>query len=121
MQIVLVYHPIIPFASTSAMASNTTQQDKHSMTPLTSNYQFNNNTHVDKKQTILSQYGQINTIKKNKKDNNYKDKKKSTKETKQENQDVGSLPQVESPTGNSKNKEEFKSNVIDPRSTNTNS
>jgi hypothetical protein len=42
----------------------TRQQDKHSMTPLTSNYQFNNNTHLDKKQTILSQYGQINTIKK---------------------------------------------------------
>ena len=68
------------------------------MTPLTSNYQFNNNTHLDKKQTILSQYGQINTIKKNKQDNNYKDKKKSKKETKKEKQGVGSPPQVGSPT-----------------------
>jgi hypothetical protein len=92
----------------------TRQQDKHSMTPLTSNYQFNNNTHLDKKQTILSQYGQINTIKKNKKDNNYKDKKKSKKETKKEKQDVGSPPQVGSPTKNSKDKEELKSDMIDP-------
>jgi hypothetical protein len=84
------------------------------MTPLTSNYQFNNNTHLDKKQTILSQYGQINTIKKNKKDNNYKDKKKSKKETKTEKQDVGSPPQVGSPTKNSKDKEELKSDTIDP-------
>ena len=37
------------------------------MTSLTPKCQFNNNTHLDKKQTILSQYGQINTIKKNKK------------------------------------------------------
>jgi hypothetical protein len=49
------------------------------MTSLISKYQFNNNTHLDKKQTILSQYGQINTIKKNK-----KDKKKP-------NKDIGSL------------------------------
>jgi hypothetical protein len=89
------------------------------MTPLTSNYQFNNNTYLDKKQTILSQYGQINTIKKNKKDNNYKDKKKSKKETKQEKQDVSSLPQVESPTKNSKDKEELKMRY--DRSTNKNS
>ena len=81
-------------------------QDKHSMTLLTSNYQFNNNTHIDKKKTILSQYSQINTIKKNKKDNNYKDKKKSKIKTKIEKQDVGSLPQVGSPTKNSKDKEE---------------
>ena len=57
----------------------------------------------NKKKTIppffkLSQYGQINTIKKNKKDNNYKDKKKSKKETKKEKQGVGSPPQVGSPT-----------------------
>jgi hypothetical protein len=63
------------------------------MTPLTSNYQFNNNTHLDKKQTIISQYGQIDTIKKNKKDKNYKDKKKSKKETKKE-KDVGSPTRV---------------------------
>jgi hypothetical protein len=62
----------------------TKQQDKHSMTSLTSKYQFNNNTHLDKKQNILSQYGQINTIKKNKKDNIKKDKKKP-------NKDIGSL------------------------------
>jgi hypothetical protein len=92
----------------------TRQQDKHSMTSLTSNYQFNNNTHLDKKQIILSQYGQINTIKKNKKDNNYKDKKKSKKETKKEKQDVGSQPQVGSPTKNSKDKEELKIDTIDP-------
>ena len=30
--------------------SATRQQDKHSMTSLTSNYQFNNNTHLNKKQ-----------------------------------------------------------------------
>ena len=30
----------------------TRQQDKHSMTPLTSNYQFNNNTHLDKKNKL---------------------------------------------------------------------
>ena len=48
------------------------------MTPLTSNYQFNNNTHLDKKQTILSQYSQINTIKKN------------TKDKKKPNKDIGS-------------------------------
>jgi hypothetical protein len=54
------------------------------MTSLTSKYQFNNNTHLDKKQNILSQYGQINTIKKNKKDNIKKDKKKP-------NKDIGSL------------------------------
>ena len=53
----------------------TKQQDKHSMTSLTSKYQCNNNTHLDKKQNILSHYGQINTIKKNK-----KDKKKPNKD-----------------------------------------
>ena len=53
---------------------------------MTSKYKFNDNTHLDKKQTILSQYGQINTIKKNKKDNNHKDNKKPKKEKK----DIGS-------------------------------
>ena len=33
----------------------TRQQDKHSLSSLTSNYQFNNHTYSDKKQTILSQ------------------------------------------------------------------
>jgi hypothetical protein len=56
-----------------------------------------NNIPFATKQTILSQYGQINTIKKNKKDNNHKDKKKSKKEK----QDVGSLAKVGSPTKNS--------------------
>jgi hypothetical protein len=62
------------------MHLTTNQQDKNSMTSLTSRYQFKDNTHLDKKQTILSQYGQINTIKKNKKD------KKKPKEKK----DIGS-------------------------------
>ena len=44
---------------------------------LTTNHTIADNIHLAKKQTLLpSQYGQINTIKKDKKDNTYKDKKK---------------------------------------------
>jgi hypothetical protein len=41
----------IPFATTLPLMviNNITQQDKHRMTPLTSNYQFNNNTYLAKK------------------------------------------------------------------------
>jgi hypothetical protein len=55
------------------------------------------------KQNILSQNCLINTIKKNKKDNNHKDKKKSKKEK----QDVGS------PTKKSKDKKELKRDIVD--------
>ena len=49
----------------------TRQQDKHSLSSLTSNYQFNNHTYSDKKQTILSQYPQKSPM-------HYSKKKKKT-------------------------------------------
>jgi hypothetical protein len=55
----------------------------------------------DPRQTLHTS-AQINTIKKN------------NKKVKKIKEEVGSLPQVESPTRNSKNKEEFKSDAIDP-------
>ncbi len=68
---------------------------------LTLKQQITDNIHLATRQTLLtSQYGQINTIKKNKKDNTHKDKKKPKKDK---------TPRVDSPiidplTKNSKEK-----------------
>ena len=73
------------------------------MTSLTSKYQFKDNTHLDKKQTILSQYGQIKIIKKNK-----KDKKKS-----KEKKDIGSPTKEGSPTKDDKEKQQLTKDIVD--------
>ena len=71
--------PLTKQYNTSLVSSST------EIIPFATNQQNNihivTRQHFLTKQNILSQYGQINTIKKNKKDKNYKDKKKSKKET----------------------------------------
>ena len=63
---------------------------------LTPNHAIAGNIHLAKRQTLLvSQYGQINTIKKDKKDNTYKDKKKLK---------VDKIPIVDPLTKNSRKK-----------------
>jgi hypothetical protein len=66
---------------------------------LTPNYTIAGNIHLAKKQTLLpSQYGQINTIKKDKKNNTYKDKKKPKVDK------IVDPPTIDPPTKNSREK-----------------
>jgi hypothetical protein len=69
---------------------------RHITRLLTSHHTIASNIHLAKKQTLLpSQYGQINTIKKDKKDNIYKEKKKPK---------VDKIPIVDPLTKNSREK-----------------
>ena len=69
--------PNTPSLTTLTTTHPTTRHMNQNTRLLTPNHAIASNIHLAKKQTLLaSQYGQINTIKKDKKDNTYKDKKK---------------------------------------------